>query len=81
MILLLKDRGYDVAVSSWTVAAKSDSPDRVVEVCYIWKPDSTTRNPVDYAWVTLRLTMAQFLVCLNEGKDLGFIDLRSFSLS
>jgi hypothetical protein len=35
--LLIKDGGWEVAVSSWTVAAK---PGNQVIVCYMWRQSS-----------------------------------------
>jgi len=68
-ILLIEDRGWEVAVSSWTVAAK---PGNKVNLCYLWIGESggVLRE--------LNLTMDQFLETVRAAEG-PIIDLRHLS--
>ena len=68
-ILLIEDRGWEVAVSSWTVAAK---PGNKVNLCYLWTGESggVLRE--------LNLTMDQFLETVRAAEG-PIVDLRHLS--
>jgi hypothetical protein len=68
-ILLIEDRGWEVAVSSWTVAAK---PGKKVNICYLWTGESggVLRE--------LNLTMDQFLETVRAAEG-PIVDLRHVS--
>jgi hypothetical protein len=68
-ILLIEDRGWEVAVSSWTVAAK---PGNKVNLCYLWIGESggVLRE--------LSLTMDQFLETARAAEG-PIVDLRHLS--
>jgi hypothetical protein len=67
-ILLIEHSGWEVAVSSWTVAAK---PGNRVTLCYMWSFNEGV------ARVELNLTMDKFLETLRAAEG-PIVDLRRF---
>ena len=62
--LVLRDRGYVVATSAWTAAAK---PGQSVEVAYLWGEDGEGwfDTATGVSRVALNIPIAEFLVRLR----------------
>lgn len=72
--LIFEHAGWEVATTSWTVAAK---PGKGVTICYQWGADGVSffESAVGNARTTLDCTMAEFLR-LIQGRDV--VDFRRF---
>jgi hypothetical protein len=77
-VLLFRDRGWEVAASSWVAAAK---PDRKVELCYQWGADGISwfDSGTGNARCTLDILMDDFTKRIARHTNGGIVDFRDVS--
>jgi hypothetical protein len=76
-VLLLNDRGWGIATSSWTAGATGEN---AVTLIYEWGPDGASffAGATGTCRVTVELTMLQFVERLKK-SDGGIVDLREWT--
>ncbi len=74
MMLLFRDRGWDVMTSSWTVGAKSD---KEVVLVYTWGGDGIgwSQSSVSTAQIKLAMSFSDFMDRVASAAG-GIVDLR-----
>lgn len=69
MVLLFRDRGWDVMTTSWTASAKPDMGK--TQLVYLWNGDGPQRITVA---ITYKDFLARVMAC--NAANVSFVDLR-----